>query len=144
MRQAAKRILEPLGLLPAARRVYRWLVMTKRIQTANVRDAVSHGVAADGLPIPPPRLRFLVVGSTDAPRFLEGGKRVAEVIASTLERNGVDPRSFSAILDFGVGCGRVLRHWNDLDGVEIHGTDYNRRLIEWSARNLPFASFRLN
>jgi SAM-dependent methyltransferase len=42
------------------------------------------------------------------------------------------------LLDFGIGCGRVARHWRDLEEVEIHGTDYNTRLVQWCDDNLPF------
>jgi hypothetical protein len=42
----------------------------------------------------------------------------------------------SAILDFGVGCGRVARHWNGLS-AEVHGCDYNPVLVEWCKANLP-------
>jgi len=42
------------------------------------------------------------------------------------------------ILDFGCGCGRVARHWTDLDGPEIHACDQNKGLIRWCSENLPF------
>jgi SAM-dependent methyltransferase len=44
------------------------------------------------------------------------------------------------MLDFGCGCGRVLRHWQRMSGVEIHGAEPEDRLREWCAHNLPFAS----
>jgi SAM-dependent methyltransferase len=48
-----------------------------------------------------------------------------------------------SILDFGCGCGRVVRHWANL-AAEVHGSDMNGRLIRWCRRNLPFATFATN
>jgi SAM-dependent methyltransferase len=57
---------------------------------------------------------------------------------------GVELDSLDAILDFGCGCGRVARHWAGLESTEIHGCDYNPRLVEWCRRNLPFVDARTN
>ena len=48
------------------------------------------------------------------------------------------------MLDFGCGCGRVMRHWRDLRGPALHGTDYNPYLVEWCRAHLSFASFGVN
>ena len=47
-------------------------------------------------------------------------------------------------LDFGCGCGRVLRHWAGLEGPAIHGSDYYERLVGWCAANLPFVTASVN
>jgi SAM-dependent methyltransferase len=52
--------------------------------------------------------------------------------------------SLGAILDFGCGCGRVARHWKDLRGPELHGTDYDPDLVGWCADNLPFLEANQN
>ena len=49
----------------------------------------------------------------------------------------------SSVLDFGCGCGRVLRHWHRFRG-RLSGTDYNPALVGWCARHLGFAEFQLN
>jgi SAM-dependent methyltransferase len=98
----------------------------------------------DGLPLPPSRLMHLVAASDDVTWFLEGGGLAASSTRAILARNGVAIERLGAILDFGCGAGRVLRHWKDLDGPSLHGTDYNPELISWCARSLPFASFRVN
>jgi SAM-dependent methyltransferase len=46
-----------------------------------------------------------------------------------------------ALLDF--GCGRVARHWQRLPG-EVHGCDFNRRLVGWCRRRLRFGRFAVN
>jgi SAM-dependent methyltransferase len=42
------------------------------------------------------------------------------------------------VLDFGVGCGRIARHWAAVGGPEWHGCDYNDLLVRWCQENLPF------
>ena len=98
------------------------------------------GAADDGLPVPPPRLRLTVAGTADRDWFLSSGRAAAQSIREALP---VELASLESILDFGCGCGRVVRHWRDLPG-EVHGTDYNPGLVAWCRANLPFASFDVN
>ena len=37
-----------------------------------------------------------------------------------------------------------MRHWNDLKGPKLYGSDYNPRLVKWCDSNLPFAEFAVN
>jgi SAM-dependent methyltransferase len=48
------------------------------------------------------------------------------------------------MLDWGCGCGRILRWWDDLPHTIIDGCDYNADLVEWVDQKLPFASGRVN
>lgn len=49
---------------------------------------------------------------------------------------------FERLLDFGCGCGRLLRHMEDVaDRVEIHGTDIDAEMIEWLQRHMPFGEY---
>jgi predicted TPR repeat methyltransferase len=50
--------------------------------------------------------------------------------------------SRQAILEFGCGCGCVLRRWRGLD-ARVWGTDYSGRVIQWCHANLPFAEVRV-
>lgn len=102
--------------------------------------------APDGLPVPPRDLRFLVSGDPDhaVADFLAMGRLCAQRIEETLARNGVDMHTLEAILDFGCGCGRTLRHFAGLNGTRLYGTDYNPVLIKWCRPNLAFAEFGLN
>ncbi len=59
-------------------------------------------------------------------------------------RTGADMAAMEAILDFGCGCGRVIRHWHGLERPQIHGCDYNPYLAGWCADNLTFAEFAVN
>jgi SAM-dependent methyltransferase len=113
-----------------------------RARTALRRAPV--GIGPDGLPVPPPELITQVAGPTAVDEFLAGGARAADDIRGILERNGVAMRDLGAILDFGCGCGRVLRQWAGLSGPDLHGTDYNPALVEWCSANLPFARLAVN
>ena len=102
----------------------------------------------DGLPLPPPDLIRLVAGT--GPRrfifqnFYEVGVQAAHTIRSVLKSNGAEIEGREAILDFGCGCGRVIRHWKDLRGPSLFGSDYMAPAIEWCRANLPFAEFGAN
>lgn len=96
--------------------------------------------AVDGLPLPPPRLRVTVAGTADAEWFLSSGRAAADAIRDALP---VPMESLRSLLDFGCGCGRVVRWWNSLP-AEVHGTDYNAGLVAWCRGNLPFGSFGVN
>jgi SAM-dependent methyltransferase len=100
--------------------------------------------APDHLPIPPSNLVVAVAGTADLAWFLKGGELAAQSIRDVLYRHGVEMSQLAAVLDFGAGCGRVLRHWGDLRRARISGTDYNGALVEWCRENLPFAEVNVN
>jgi SAM-dependent methyltransferase len=101
--------------------------------------------AQDGLPIPPMYFIYLVIGNNSVERFFETGyNQVYKLIIPLLERKQFAMQQFKTILDFGCGCGRIMRYWKYLKEVELWGIDYNPRLIQWSRRNLPFARYKVN
>jgi SAM-dependent methyltransferase len=109
--------------------------------------------APDGLPLPPAYLIRLTSGCVRQAQnnparmyeaYLESGALGARCIRSALDRHGLDIAAFDSILDFGCGCGRIVRHWHALEGPRVHGCDYNPYLTGWCARALPFADFRPN
>ncbi len=100
--------------------------------------------APDGLPMPPARLMVLVTGSADKAWYTEGGRLGIESICRILDQAGAHPGDLQSVLDFGCGCGRVIRHWRALTPAHLYGTDCNPRLIDWCRRNLPFAKFQSN
>lgn len=98
----------------------------------------------DRLPLPSPQMVFLVTGQYRVDRFYENGKLGVESITAILGKSGLDINKFQAILDFGCGCGRVMRHWHTVTGPRLYGTDYNPLLLSWCRSSLPFAQFKLN
>jgi SAM-dependent methyltransferase len=122
-------------LYPLARKVYTGL--TYRWAQFRFRKA------AAGLPIPPADLNFLATGSKHVGSYVESGWLCFTSIIRALERAGVSSDKLKTVLDFGCGCGRVIRYWNRLP-ARVHGTDQNPRLIEWCRAKLGFAQFQTN
>ncbi len=133
-------VLRKLGLLNVAFRVYEKLQAAGALNRGNKKLQER----TDDVPIPPLDLIVLVAGTPSVEWFLDLGKSMFETIRETLTRNGVPPESMKAVLDFGCGCGRVLRYWRDVQGPRVYGTDYNPRLVTWCQKNLPFARVGTN
>ena len=98
----------------------------------------------DGLPIPPFWLRAQVAGAIDADDFYHRGVADAQTISRILQRRDIDIQSLGAVLDFGCGCGRVIRHLPSRTRAELFGTDHSAKLITWCRSNLPLATFGTN
>jgi SAM-dependent methyltransferase len=104
-----------------------------------------NGPADDGLPLPPARMRTQVGPlHADARFFLESGKHNADLIRSLLEEQGRPVESLDALLDWGCGCGRLLRQWARIDGTRVSGCDINPKMVDWCRVNLPFADVEVN
>lgn len=100
--------------------------------------------APTGAKIPPARLRVRSgPRHLDPAFFLKSGSRHADLIRLTLAENGTSIETVGRLLDFGCGCGRVIRHWCRLQGVEIDGCDVNPDAVEWCAEQLPFAHYEV-
>ncbi len=78
--------------------------------------------------------------------YYEDGKATAELI-KVLASKYIDLNSGGkAILDWGCGPGRVIRHFPLLAGGahQYSGCDYNEKYISWCAVNIPGISFFVN
>lgn len=95
-------------------------------------------------PVPPRDLIHLVIGVYELEGFLESGATSADAIRDLLKEAGAGVETMGSVLDFGCGAGRIIRHWKDVSGPSFHGTDYNPALVNWCARNLRFAEFKVN
>jgi SAM-dependent methyltransferase len=109
---------------------------------ADRRRAIVRG--PDGQPVPPPELISLVAGYDKAEAFLEDSRRSVQSLIEIMARSSLDLDKFDCLLDFGCGCGRLIRGLATLKHCRVHGTDYNRRLVKWCRRNLGFAHFKVN
>jgi SAM-dependent methyltransferase len=100
----------------------------------------------DLAPIPSPFLRYRVDGSPDLRHFLTRGQRILSDIEATLQTVGRDLSTFQNVLDFGCGCGRVLRWLRDRvpAGQELYGTDIDAEAISWCRKRLGFGRFTTN
>ena len=131
---ALTRLLDRLGLLLP---VFRGVEFMHTLGAENVPNA------PDGLPVPPPDLRVRVAGTADVGWFLERGRILEEAIREALVRSGAPLGSRQAILDFGCGCGSVLRRWRGLD-ARVCGIDLSGPAIEWCQAHLPFVEAGVN
>lgn len=95
--------------------------------------------------LPPESLRYRIHGASDVESFLQVGEQCALDIRSALQKNGVAIEACSSILDFGCGCGRVLRWMKPLSSTShLFGTDIDHEAVSWCNRHLSFASFMVN
>jgi SAM-dependent methyltransferase len=132
-------LLRRLGLLEPVYRLYESLLAREW------RGGKGAEVAPDGLRVPPKELRVRAgPAAADVGFFLETGVRDLEMIVDALRRDGAEVERFGAVLDFGCGCGRVIRNWQHLQGPRIHGCDLSQEQIDWCRRNLTFAQFTRN
>ncbi|MDQ6852402.1 MAG: class I SAM-dependent methyltransferase [Actinomycetota bacterium] len=93
-------------------------------------------------PLPSEELMHRVAGDGDGARFLEIGERSARQIDQVLAAVGRSLGEFGSILDWGCGCGRIIRWFDDLAAkTSLYGVDIDEQAITWCDQNLPFATF---
>lgn len=132
-------LLDRLHLARAAVRIYELLLAVKGSLLRR------QAPAADGLALPPAWMRAQVGPlHADADFFLRSGRRHADLIREVLLEDGSPMEDLDALLDWGCGCGRVLRHWSGLAGTRIVGCDINPRMVQWCNENLPFTEANVN
>jgi SAM-dependent methyltransferase len=136
VKTALLRLLGRAGLLAPAYRTY------ERLRAARLRRSPELA-PADGLPVPPAHLIVRVAGTPDAAWFLDSGRLAAKSIREALGRADTPIEGIGSILDFGCGCGRVIRNWRLLQS-RVSGSDLSGAAIEWCRENLPFARFETN
>jgi len=106
---------------------------------ANRRFARDHPDVAT----PPARLSFDAYGHVSNERYLRRGREVAAEVAAHVRRHVPAPEP--AVLEWGCGCARVLRHLPDLlPGSRLVGSDYNPASVEWCRANIDGIRFELN
>jgi SAM-dependent methyltransferase len=96
-------------------------------------------------PMPPPFLRYRVAGHYRIKQFHEGGLQSRQDFESALNSVGRNLADFHCILDFGVGCSRIMRWMEDVSATaELYGADIDVPAIRWSKRHIPYAEFSAN
>jgi SAM-dependent methyltransferase len=144
LRERSLDVLEAMHVLMPVRSVYKWVKYATNIGV-HVRNArFRRKGVEDGLPLQPPRLIDYVSGMYDVEAFYCIGKEGVANISKNLAKNGLAIDRFGSVLDFGCGCGRIIRHMSRFKNVSFFGTDYNPLLIQWCRENLPFAKFNVN
>jgi SAM-dependent methyltransferase len=91
----------------------------------------------EGLPLPPPKhLQTRVVGGY-FPGFMSSGYSTLEQMDRFLAARHCKVSDFRSILDFGCGCGRIIRALRQRlpDETRLFGTDIDPEAIEWLQEN---------
>ena len=108
---------------------------------------MGEAVTQERYPVPPEDLRWRAAGMRDVEGFLHSGRTAVEFLdkqALASERKSLS--DFSSILDFGCGCGRLLRTLRTAcdQWAAIHATDIDPSAITWCKQNIADASYAVN
>ena len=143
-----KRFLKPIlewgGLGAWSTNLHDWIGYLRRPELREKNARFYKQGAPDGLPLPSPKLIYSIMGRFEAELYWEQSVLGRQSITEILRKNPLELSGFSSILDFGCGCGRMMRQWKDLKNTELYGVDHNQRAIEWCCSALPFAQFQRN
>jgi SAM-dependent methyltransferase len=123
-------------------RTLRYILGEPKIwEWAHSVGACSDPVLASLVPPVPPRELRLLVAEPEAELFLWTGVLDLNLVLSAWEAHGPEPGERKpAILDFGCGCGRLLRLLLPCrDVASLHGAEVNPDLAAWCRENLPGA-----
>jgi SAM-dependent methyltransferase len=144
MRRAAWRALERLGVLAWVGDLRARLRYIRSRELRERNASLTTAPTADGYPLPPPELVYAVAGHFDLDLYVRSGADHAEFIRDRVSAAGLDLDRARALLEFGCGCGRVLRRWHTLTSARVCGCDVNPRLVAWCQGALPFAEVTTN
>jgi ubiquinone/menaquinone biosynthesis C-methylase UbiE len=104
----------------------------QKIENQQLQDALTNG----GIPpVPPRHLQERVVGGY-SPAFMGSATQTVTEFEITLAENSHPLERGFKILDFGVGCGRVIRRFAELH-PQLHfvGADIDAEAIGWLSQN---------
>ncbi len=143
LKKTIKSGLHKAGLLKPSQYIYFNLkTLTPSVLKSEIQYRTKHG--PDGYALPPPHLIYDVIACRWGAVFLDSGKRVVDDMAAIMEKNHRPLSDFRAVLDFGCGCGRLIRQVKKRTAAQLSGSDYNGLLVNWCKEHLPFAQFSKN
>ncbi len=92
-------------------------------------------IQSDPARVPPLELVAEIQGKGKAlpDAFLATGQRTVMHYLQELDEHGFDPRGFEHILEFGVGLGRLLRHYYPFP-ARLYGCDVVAKVVEFSQK----------
>jgi SAM-dependent methyltransferase len=127
-------------------RIARRLRRRKPVDESSLVAALERSPAEAALPMPPADIRYRIVsdalGEYDYLRVgIEARASIEEALAVTGKR--ID--RLRSVLDWGVGCSRIMRQWAPLFGqVTFTGADIDQVMIDWDVANVPGPRFVVN
>jgi SAM-dependent methyltransferase len=97
------------------------------------------------VPLPPRELRTRATGSSSAPSFHKSGRTIMTALEGAIASLGMKWADFGRILDFGAGCGRLLRHVLPRAPLaRVWACDTDPTAVTWLETNMPRVHARLN
>lgn len=91
----------------------------------------------DKFPYPNSKLIFKIIAIPWVSEYYKSGKIIYSEMQDQLLKVNVELKNDFKLLDFGCGCGRLIRHFTTVKNVQLFGTDLNPQLIKWCNENLP-------
>ncbi|MAG56552.1 MAG: hypothetical protein CMJ83_09705 [Planctomycetes bacterium] len=102
-------------------------------------DPDETGGEDEGLPLPPAKLTL--AWNSDLAEYVASGRDHATAVRRVLEEQEATLGAGDALMDWGCGTGRVLRHFaGEAEQAEAWGVDVDARGVSWAKRHLspPF------
>jgi SAM-dependent methyltransferase len=97
------------------------------------------------LPLPADDNIVRVAGNIGQDGFLFGGSTwFHRLMKLTRRYTGRNLLTFDAVLDWGVGCGRIARHFLERDARNIYGADIDRVNVAWCNENLGWGATHID
>lgn len=98
----------------------------------------------DKLPFPSSNLIFTIIAIPWVSEYYKSGKIIYNEIISTLKKANIHLKENSNVLDFGCGCGRLIRHFANENKFNLYGSDLNSDLVNWCKEYFQFGKFSSN
>ncbi|MBI1939034.1 MAG: class I SAM-dependent methyltransferase [Ignavibacteriales bacterium] len=144
MKNLIKKFLQHIGFIDKARMIYNSAKSISPEVLTNEIKFRKNGLP-DGYPAPPPKLIFLIIALRWSSVYYNSGKLIFDDLLKVLDKNKIELEKLNRVLDFGCGCGRIIRHFHHHSKhFELFGSDYNPLLIKWCSANLTFGNFSVN
>jgi SAM-dependent methyltransferase len=141
MRSDFRATLRRIPVLRTVRAWQQWLLFPAMVRVETLRDR-RLTFETGSPPLPPAALRYRVHGRLDAQSFLGVGDACTGDLLCVLAAGGAEVPNEARVLDFGTGCGRVLRHLvSRRPGWRITGTDIDPEAIAWCKSAFPSSTF---
>jgi SAM-dependent methyltransferase len=91
---------------------------------------------------PAPSLVYLTAGSSSYENYYDLGLERAQWLKALASH--ARPAEARRVYEWGCGTGKTIRHLVDDPDLEVYGSDYDERVIEWCVANIPRATFLVN
>lgn len=98
----------------------------------------------DKFPFPSSKFIFAIIAIPWVSEYYKSGKQIFDDMMLQMNKAKITLASGANILDFGCGCGRLIRHFAAENKYNLFGSDLNSELINWCNKNFTFGNFQTN